>query len=165
MRRPRGFCGNDPAGMEGHLINRILAAIDGSETSHRALAVAAEIASRFEAELVLIYVIRDMQLPDGVKKMAHVELAQETRLSAMQTVAQSILGDCVDMATKAGAKNIKTEIRPGDPAGSILRFASDNDMDLIVMGSRGLGEIEGMLLGSVSRKITNLSKVPCLTVK
>ncbi len=147
------------------MISRILAAIDGSKTCHRALAVAAEIAQKFDAELVLIYVIRDMQLPDGVKKMADVELVQETRLTAMQTIAQGILNDCVEMAKSAGVSNIKTEIRPGDPAGAIIRFAEGRNMDLIVLGSRGLGDLEGMLMGSVSRKVTNLSTVACLTVK
>ena len=51
-------------------------------------------------------------------------------------------------------------------AGSvILDFAMDNDMDLIVMGSRGLGVVKGVLLGSVSQYIVEQSKCPVLVVK
>ena len=147
------------------MIKRILTAIDGSDASRRALAVAAEIAEKFEAELTLIYVIRDMQIPDGVREMADVEMYEGTRLTAMQMVAQRVLDECIEQLGDHRPVTVKTEIRPGDPAGSILRFADDNKIDLIVMGSRGLGELEGMLLGSVSRKVTNLTKVACLMVK
>ncbi len=147
------------------MINRILTAVDGSDASRRALAAAADLAQKYDAELVLLYVIRDMQIPDSVQKMADVETFKGTRLSAMQLIGQQILEECEKLVTLTGVKEIKTEVRPGDPAGVILHYAEEADMDLIVMGSRGLGGLEGMLLGSVSRKVTNLSKIACLTVK
>ena len=147
------------------MINRILVAVDGSPTSRRALGLAADMAQKYEAELVLLYVIRDMQIPDSVQKMADIDSFMGTRLSAMQMVGQQILKESEEMVAPAGLDKVKTEVRPGDPAGVILRYAEEADMDMIVMGSRGLGNIESALLGSVSRKVTNLSKVPCLTVK
>lgn len=147
------------------MINRILVAVDGSDTSRRALAAAADMAGKYDAELVLLYVIRDMQIPESVQTMADMETFKGTRLSAMQLIGQQILEECEKLVAPAGLKKIKTEVRPGDPAGVILHYADEADIDLIVMGSRGLGSLEGMLLGSVSRKVTNLSKVACLTIK
>jgi len=147
------------------MINRILVAVDGSDTSRRALSMAADMAQKYDAELVLLYVIRDMQIPDSVQKMADMDTFMGTRLSAMQMIGQQILEECEEMVTLTGIRKIKTEVRPGDPAGAILHYADEASIDLIVMGSRGLGTLEGVLMGSVSRKVSNFSKVPCLTVK
>ncbi len=53
----------------------------------------------------------------------------------------------------------------GSPAVVILDFASANDIDLIIMGSRGLGIVKGVLLGSVSQYIVEQAKCPVLVVK
>jgi len=147
------------------MINRILVAVDGSAASRRALSMAADMAQKYDAELVMLYVIRDMQIPDSVQKMADIDTFMGTRLSAMQMIGQQILKEYEDMIAPTGIKKTKTEVRPGDPAGVILHYADEADMDIIVMGSRGLGNLESTFLGSVSRKVTNLAKVPCLTVK
>lgn len=146
------------------MLKKILVAVDGSAPSRRALKMGAEIAQKFDAVLVLIYVIRDMQLPESLRQMAEVELVQESRLTTLQKIGQKILEEAAEGAKATGARDIRLEVRPGDPAGAILRYASDEKVDLIVMGSRGLGEMESMLLGSVSRKVSNLAKVGCLTV-
>ena len=147
------------------MLNKILVAIDGSQPSQRALEMGAQIAEKFDAVLVLIYVIRDMQLPESLRQMAEVELVQESRLTTLQKIGQTILSEAAARAKKLGVKDVRNEVRPGDPAGAILRYVAENGVDLIVMGSRGLGEMESMLLGSVSRKVSNLAKVGCLTVR
>lgn len=147
------------------MLKKILVAIDGSQPSQRALDMGAQIAEKFDAVLVLIYVIRDMQLPESLRQMAEVELVQESRLTTLQKIGQTILAEAATRAKKQGAKNVRNEVRPGDPAGAILRYVAENGVDLIVMGSRGLGDVESMLLGSVSRKVSNLAKVGCLTVR
>ena len=59
---------------------------------------------------------------------------------------------------------MKTQFLQGDPANTIMAFANQHRADMIVMGTRGLGQVESMLLGSVSRKVTNLSRTNCLIV-
>ena len=54
---------------------------------------------------------------------------------------------------------------PGDPATAIARYAQRNKIDLIVMGTRGLGNVKGMLMGSVSRKVANACNVNLLIVR
>ena len=53
----------------------------------------------------------------------------------------------------------------GNPAEEIVKYAQENDVDLIVMGSHGLGYVKGMLVGSVSRKICHLAHCDCYIVK
>ncbi|MEE8287527.1 MAG: universal stress protein [Gammaproteobacteria bacterium] len=47
----------------------------------------------------------------------------------------------------------------------MLRYAKRRKADLIVLGTRGLGQVKGMLMGSVSRKVTNLSDISCLIIR
>lgn len=146
------------------MLKNILVALDGSEPSRHALTIASEIAVKFEGSLFLLYVIRDMQLPEGLREAAEVERIQGPRLNVLRTVGERILDDAQRTAKKLGVEQTHCETRPGDPAGVILSFADQKSIDLVVMGSRGLGQVKSALLGSVSRKVSNLSKVACLTV-
>jgi nucleotide-binding universal stress UspA family protein len=60
---------------------------------------------------------------------------------------------------------VETLIRVGQPARTIVHVAEQLEVDCIVMGSRGLGDFEGLLLGSVSHKVASLAKCTCVTVK
>jgi nucleotide-binding universal stress UspA family protein len=147
------------------MLKNVLVALDGSEPSRRALAIGSEVAVKFDGSLFLLYVIRDMQLPEGLREAAEVERIQGPRLNVLRTVGERILDDAQRTAKKLGAERIHCETRPGDPAGVILSMADQKNIDLVVMGSRGLGQVKSALLGSVSRKVANLAKVACLTVR
>jgi len=71
----------------------------------------------------------------------------------------------VELCHGKGVKNVSQHIDEGNPVEIILKLAESADADMIVMGSRGLSELKGMLLGSVSYKVNNLSKCTCVTVK
>ncbi|UCH19826.1 MAG: universal stress protein [Deltaproteobacteria bacterium] len=64
-----------------------------------------------------------------------------------------------------GLKIVKATVSRGDPAEEIVKFSKNNDIDMIVIGSRGLGQTKGILLGSVSSKVCHLSECTCVTVK
>lgn len=53
----------------------------------------------------------------------------------------------------------------GDPAQEIIEFSRKNSIDMIVIGSRGAGTVETLLLGSVSHKVCHLANCTCVTVK
>jgi nucleotide-binding universal stress UspA family protein len=80
-------------------------------------------------------------------------------------VGQKILSDAEVRAQKKGAAKIKTSLEHGDPATAIMRYAQKRKVDLIVLGTRGLNQVKGMLMGSVSRKVTNLSDISCLIIR
>jgi nucleotide-binding universal stress UspA family protein len=152
------------------MINRILVATDASAASNRALEMAAQLSTQYDAELLIIHVIRDMQIPFDIKEIP--ELESETiesfasaREEIMRKVAESVLRDARAKAAKAGASKIETTIGTGDPATSILDVAKRRNTDMIVIGTRGLGKFKGQILGSVSRKVTNNAETSCLIVR
>ncbi len=64
-----------------------------------------------------------------------------------------------------GAKRVETRVEFGDAAPVILATAKECGADLIVLGSRGLSDLRGLMMGSVSHKVANLAEVTVLTVK
>ena len=60
---------------------------------------------------------------------------------------------------------MRTLLEDGDPASTILRVAKGLDADMIVLGSRGLGDAKGLLLGSVSHKVAHFAECTCVSVK
>ncbi len=152
------------------MINSILVATDASAASNRALKMAVQIAGQHDAELLIIHVIRDMQIPFDIKEIPELEFNKfeafnDAREEIMRKVAESVLRNAKEKAEKAGAKKVKTAIGTGDPATSILGFAKRRKVDMIVVGTRGLGKLKGTILGSVSRKVTNNADTSCLIVR
>lgn len=171
------------------MFETILAATDGSEHGTKALKIAADLASRYGAKLVLIHVIVvPGELPEGLAHMAEVEHlvepsapagtevpnawaptvradSDQRKMRVLQTVADRLMNDARSQARAAGVRDVKTFIDDGDPATRILDRARETGADLIVMGRRGLGSLSSLLMGSVSTKISHLSECPCLTVR
>ena len=152
------------------MINKILVATDASAASNRALKMAAQFAEQHDAELHIIHVIRDMQIPFEIKEIPELETNEiksfnSAREDIMRKIAETVLRDAKAKAEKSGAKKIETTIGTGDPATSILGVAKRRKIDMIVIGTRGLGKLKGKILGSVSRKVTNNAETSCLIVR
>ena len=147
------------------MIKSILVATDASPAANRALALAIDMAVRYEAALEIVHVIRDLQIPDNLRDMAQVMNMADARGDVMMFVAEQVLSDARERATAGGVGKVGTYVGKGDPAGAIIAQARRRESDLIVLGTRGLSTTEGALLGSVSRKVANLSKTNCLIVR
>ena len=147
------------------MIKSILVATDASPAANRALALAIEVAVKHEATLEIVYVIRDLQLPDELRDMAEVKSMAGARGDVLMFVAEQVLSDARERARAGGVGEVGTYVGKGDPAGAIIAQARRRQSDLIVLGTRGLSKTEGALLGSVSRKVTNLCKMNCLIVR
>ena len=147
------------------MIKSILVATDASPAANRALALAIEMAVRHEASLEIVHVIRDLQIPDNLRAMAQVMNMADARGDVMMFVAEQVLKDARESARNGGVEKVGTYVGKGDPAGAIIAQARRRESDLIVLGTRGLSTTEGALLGSVSRKVANLSKTNCLIVR
>ena len=147
------------------MIKKILVATDASAASNRAVSEAAYLAATLEAELLILHVIRDMQLPAQMKKSPELEAFETTREDILRQVAESILVEAAASAKAAGAKKVQTAIGSGDPATSVIGFAKRRSIDTIVIGTRGLGKVKGLFMGSVSRKIVNNAEANCLIVR
>lgn len=146
-------------------MKRIVAAIDHSEASLRAADLAAELAGKYGAQLVLLLVGRDIGAPDaGVEAYAKIEHIQERTPTLVIESLRETLTSISERATAHGARHVSTEVAVGDPAEQILAFAKDERADLIVMGSRGHGRLAGLLLGSATQKVVPLATCPVLVV-
>jgi nucleotide-binding universal stress UspA family protein len=140
-------------------MRRILAATDGSEGANRAVAAGASIAASLNSELWIVYVV------DGIPNDVLEQFAREEGTNvgdALHGVSRRVLLDAQRQSQKLGAKTIHLEERSGDSAEEILKLAHEIGADAIFAGRRGLGRLEGLLLGSVSQKLVCLA--PCMVV-
>jgi nucleotide-binding universal stress UspA family protein len=147
------------------MIDKILVATDASAASARAVSFAARLSVLHEAELLILNVIRDMQLPAELRDMPEFENFFNTREDLMRQAAEKILREARKQARKEGAKNVQSAIGSGDPATSVAGFARRRKIDLIVVGTRGLSKMQASAMGSVSRKLLDLTDVNCLVVR
>jgi nucleotide-binding universal stress UspA family protein len=146
-------------------MKRIIAAVDRSEPSSRAVDLAADLASKYDAELVLLTVGHDIAGPDpGMEAYARMEHIREPTPTLLIESIRAELIEARDQAMAKGARRISIEVVVGDPATQILASASAGETDLIVMGSRGHGRLVGLLLGSVAQKVVALARCPVLVV-
>ncbi len=146
-------------------MQRIVAAVDRSDPSMRAADLAADLAAKYRAELVLLIVGRDVTAPDpGMEAFARMEHIQEPLPVLELESLRDRLAPVRDQALQKGVSRISVEALAGDPAHQILEFAKDASADLIVLGSRGHGRLAGLLVGSVAQKVVALAHCPVLVV-
>lgn len=140
------------------MFKTILVAIDGSGHATNAMRSAAAMAKAFDATLVLLAV-------DGCRPLEGplAELAQTEDLSRSE-IFDRILSSALTLAGAPAEIKVEQQVRVGDPAHEILAEARRAGADLIIVGSRGLGEYAELLLGSVSRKVLHLAKIPVMVV-
>ena len=146
----------------GFSMKRILAAIDGSEASLKAVDLAAESAALWGAELLIVTVAPDPgQLEAAVRSWAHAEHAEHEFPDLPLGAANRSLGPALSRAAAKGV-TAKAELASGDPTRGILESAQQHEVDAIYIGSRGRGQLAGLMLGSVSQKVA--SHAPCTVV-
>ena len=147
------------------MIKKILVATDASAASGRAVRFAARLSVQHESELLILNVIRDMQLPPTLRDDPDFESFYNARDELMRQAADLILKEAKQLAQKEGAKNMQTAIGSGDPATSVAGFARRRNIDMIVVGTRGLSKVKASSMGSVSRKLLDLTEVNCLVIR
>jgi nucleotide-binding universal stress UspA family protein len=145
------------------LYKRILVPVDGSEKAATAAIHGAELASKLGSELLLFHVVPSLPpyvdpSPDRLSNIQQVIIDEFSRHG------REILDKVKDDLEPYGL-NILTDIAVGHPAEEIVKKAKDMECDLVIMGSRGLGEIKGYLLGSVSNRVTRHAACPVLVVR
>jgi nucleotide-binding universal stress UspA family protein len=146
------------------VIKNVMVAVDGSPLAAKALALGADIAARYGAGLHLVHVISEMTVPEGFEEFARIERVDPPAWAQMGRVGEAVLEAARSGAAAKGARDVRTQVLTGDPAEQLLGYARDHAIDLLVMGRRGLGRIRGVLMGSVSAKVTGLAACPVVTV-
>jgi nucleotide-binding universal stress UspA family protein len=145
---------------------KILVPIDGSEHSLKALDYALEFASTYSADVhVLIVYALTAETFRLIQRVTPKAFSESYRRDVKEQKEQ-ILTDAMQHAQSLQPQlTITHSIVQGRPADQIVNVAKERDIDLIVMGSRGIGGIKGVLLGSVADRVADHATCPVMIVK
>ena len=131
----------------------VLVGTDGSESSYRAVDRAAAVARDAGATLLLACAYRPMSAREV--QDAAAALGGEAYKVSGSTPAEDVLRDAADRARSCGVTDLDTLAVEGDPVDELMAIVKRRDVDLVVVGNRGLNSLAGRLLGSVPANITH----------
>jgi nucleotide-binding universal stress UspA family protein len=149
-------------------IKTILHPTDGSDSARKALDFACELAAERKAQLLIVHVQRrhgSERIPPELEQFSDIEHVRATEARLLRSAAEFIVEDARIAARDRGITAVDARLIEGDPAERIVELARADKVDAIVMGSRGLGDLEGLLLGSVSHKVAHAAPCSCLIVR
>ena len=133
------------------MITKVLLATDGSDSSEHALNYSLGFLPT-DTKVIIISV-----LPDVVKEELETSL-RKNHERIVQDTEQLVKKKRPDLA-------VQTVVEEGLPSAVVCYYANTENVDMVIMGSRGLGGVKGFLLGSVSRNVVNSCSKPVLIVK
>ena len=141
------------------MYKRILLPLDGSPLAEQALPHAIAIAERFQAELILLRVLIPLPKPMATAEAA-LQRAEKERAVFVREYMERVAADVVE-------HGITVEIitNGGRPHLEIIQYAETNQVDLIVICSRGQSGLSRWLMGSVSDRVVRGANVPVLLVR
>jgi len=147
--------------------NVILHPTDGSEASRKALEFAVELAKSRGATLVVLHVQvhHGRGVPLELAEFEKIENLRVSEAALLHQAAEAIANRVAGEAQRMGVKEVEALAVEGDPAKVIVDMAKAREADLIVIGSRGLGDAAGLLLGSVSHKVAHSAPCTCVIVR
>lgn len=137
----------------------ILVPTDGSSGVERAIRHAVDLAAVHDATVHLLYVVNTAAY--GTVPM---ETSWEGITDVLHDEGEAALERARDIC-EGGNCPVSVAMVDGSPSSEIVRYAAENDCDLIVMGTHGRGGLNRLLLGSVAERVVRQSEVPVLTVR
>ncbi|MCR4400206.1 MAG: universal stress protein [Syntrophomonadaceae bacterium] len=141
----------------------ILVPVDGSEESLQAARMAAEMAVRFGSRLHLLHVV-SVPFQDVADLAATPPDFLNRLLDEWERLGRQVLEQAAAQCRALGIEP-HTCLEWGTPARLITEWAQQHQAKLIVIGSRGLGRVAGMLLGSVADRVLHLAPCPVLVAR
>ena len=141
------------------MYKRILLPLDGSERAEQALPSALAQARCFEAELVLLRVFEPLPVDCCVPPVVLDQAAKQAS-ALSRDYLQRIAADLQECSIPVRVATVE-----GRPEQEILRFAEENQVDLIVMSTHGRSEVSRLLMGSVADHVVRTTNVPVLLVR
>lgn len=138
------------------VFKRILLAVDGSEHSIRSANYAIELAEKFNGVINVVYVV------DGNK--AKSDVLHATDKFALEKMRNDKLKAVKELLNKTDIQ-YEIKILHGEAGPTLVNYANNNEIDGVVLGSRGLNNLQTFILGSVSHKVAKRVECPVLIVK
>jgi nucleotide-binding universal stress UspA family protein len=145
------------------MLQKILVAVDGSEYSKKALEFACELAEKFDGTLHIVHVPQGFAA-DRVMVLGGASIMIHAGHEQIEKAGRTLIDTASEIAERRLPGKVTTELRGGDPAAEIVASAKESESDCVVIGSRGLGDFGGLLLGSVSHKVNHSVPCTCITV-
>jgi nucleotide-binding universal stress UspA family protein len=177
------------------MVKKILIATDGSSHAQKAVTFGADLASKYGAEVVLLHVLLRGELSENLRHMTEIEhlfaeggrrlpeaissipqgrwpleimiptqgVASESEL--LNAVGQQVLDYAEDVAKEHGVSKVKKRMEDGNPVSRVLEVLEDEKADLLVTGARGLSDLKGLMVGSVSHRLSHLAPCTCISVR
>jgi nucleotide-binding universal stress UspA family protein len=142
-------------------IKKILFPTDFTEGALAAMPYAADLAESYGAKLCLLHVIYDMSASTGLH-VPHVSL--NAMYEEMQKGAEKEIGN-FEAEMRVKLKDVETQVLRGVPYEEILKFARENSVDLIIMGTHGRSGLDRVIFGSTAEKVVRNAECPVLTVR
>ena len=155
------------------MFSRILVPIDGSKPSDKAIMIAVDIAMQNNSYIEILHVSQTPEIvPSSSTDINEVPTRSSIRYKMVQDYysyslkkSKEMLQIKLEMVKKISPElEIDAKLLPGNPGEEIIKRSKEGKFDLIVMGSSGLG-LRRYLLGSVSTRVVNESKIPVLIIK
>lgn len=142
-------------------MERIMTAVDGSAASLKAIDFAADLATRYGAEMILVSVAHHAApvADPAMEEYARVEHMRGPTSELGLAAAETVLAGARIEAQAKGARRVSTVPAFGDPAEEIIRCAEERHADLLVLGTRGHTRLGGLLHGSVAQLV--IGRAPC----
>jgi nucleotide-binding universal stress UspA family protein len=144
------------------MFKKILVAYDSGKRSHRSLEIATEIAKKFDAE---IYIFTSVKMPQTVASVAGQGMLKDLEEKS-HDYFKSEMEEAAAQTRNEGVQ-VHVVIVNDSPGAAIVKFAEKEGIDMIAMGSRNRGVLEGLLLGlgSVSNHVIQNARCPVLITK
>lgn len=136
----------------------VLVPTDGSEQAANAVEEGIRLAEQLGATVHALHVVDEFEA-----KIVPITGEQEQKRAEYLDYGERITGEVADLAEEAGLDCV-TAVETGIAHKEIQRYVEENDIDLVVIGSRGLGGVEEMLLGSTADKVVRLVDRPVTVV-
>ncbi|MGA7690671.1 MAG: universal stress protein [Nitrososphaeraceae archaeon] len=155
------------------MTQKILVPHDGSELSDRALNKAIEFTKPLKSDIIILHILDDKLIPSEAimsilgKKSSTVMDAKLQILNIVRIGAEQLLKDRTEKVRKSGI-NVRFIVGMGSPAEGVANVARNENVDLIIMGSKELEKENGnklKALGSVTRRVSEISDCPVMIVK
>jgi nucleotide-binding universal stress UspA family protein len=151
-----------PAGLSADDVHRVLLAVDGSKHAARAVEYVCKLhGARNQLKVELLNAPLALPAPQGRARSAE---DQEMLDKCNQEAGHATLRPASN-ALRAAGISFDTHIVPGNAAASIVQIAQTHRCTRIVMGTRGLGPLTGLILGSVAYTVVHLARIPVTLVK
>lgn len=140
------------------MFKSILVAFDGSDHARKAALIAGELARQQHpvAQIRVVYAVEPIYADLGEPNFSNLASERSLRAQTMFQDARKLIGAEVD---------VHEELLSGPAAEEIIKVAQVRASDLIVMGSRGLGALASLLLGSITQKVISHAPCPVMVIR